>query len=241
MQKAWCRFSGLGAALLAAAGALAACAQAPEASGPAQAAPSPAPLYIVTYTEFIPSARASAAALLKKVCGANRKAAGNLGCVAAQEIGRSERFVLLKIWRDQAAADGAAAQTAPLEAKLDALRAAPADRRINAGMAVGPARGAIGPDALYAVTHLDVVPPRKDDAAVVIAQWRADNIKDAGAIRLDVLQQANRPNHFTLIEAWKNRAAFDAYIAAPHTANFRAAVGPMQGALYDERLYRAID
>jgi quinol monooxygenase YgiN len=241
VQKALCRFSGLGAAMLAAAGALAACVQAPEASGPAPAAPSPVPLYIVTYAEFIPSAQASAAALLKKICGADRKAAGNLGCVAAEEIGRPNRFVLLKIWRDQAAADGAAAQTAPLEVELDALRAAPADRRINGGMAVGPARGAIGPGALYAVTHVDVTPPRKDDGAAALAQWRADNIKDAGAIRLDVLQQANRPNHFTLVEAWKNRAAFEAYIAAPHTANFRAAIGPMQGALYDERLYRAID
>ena len=241
MQRILCRFSGLGAALLAAFCALAACVQAPDTAGPAQAMPSPAPLYTATYTETILSARASAASLLKKICGVDRQADGNLGCIAGAEIDRPNRFVLLAIWRDQQAADAAAPQTAPLEIELDALRAAPADRRIHSGLAVGPARGAIRPDALYVVTHVDVTPPRKDDGAAALSQWRADNIKDAGTIRLDVLQQANRPNHFTLVEVWKSRADFDAYTGAPHTANFRAAIGAMQGALYDERLYRAID
>ena len=51
-------------------------------------------------------ARATAA-VLKKICKADRAAEGNRECRALQERGRSDRFVLIEAWRD-AAAQGAA-------------------------------------------------------------------------------------------------------------------------------------
>jgi quinol monooxygenase YgiN len=56
-----------------------------------------------------------------------------------------------------------------------------------------------------------------------------------------VLQQTNRPNHFTVVEAWKDRNAFDAHGMAAHTRQFRDRLAPMSGALYDERLYGVLD
>jgi quinol monooxygenase YgiN len=43
-----------------------------------------------------------------------------------------------------------------------------------------------------------------------------------------------------VVEIWKNQSAYDAHITAAHTKKFRDQLTPMSGALYDERLYRAI-
>jgi len=52
--------------------------------------------------------------------------------------------------------------------------------------------------------------------------------------------QPNRTNHFTLVEAWRDRKAFDASVIAVHTKDFRQKLTPLEGALYDERLYQAV-
>jgi len=41
----------------------------------------------------------------------------------------------------------------------------------------------------------------------------------------------------TLVEGWTNVAAQEAHSAAAATRSFRTTIGPMNGALYDERLY----
>ena len=69
----------------------------------------------------------------------------------------------------------------------------------------------------------------------------ADSRRHEGNLRLDVWQQTNRPNHFTVVESWADREAFDAHGAAPETKDFRAHLADMTGALYDERLYRLLD
>jgi quinol monooxygenase YgiN len=56
-----------------------------------------------------------------------------------------------------------------------------------------------------------------------------------------VVQQTNRPNHFTVVEVWRDRAAFDAHGMAAHTRRFREQLAPMSGALYDERLYAILN
>ena len=56
-----------------------------------------------------------------------------------------------------------------------------------------------------------------------------------------VWQQTSRPNHFTVVEVWKDQKAYDARGSAAPQRTFRDKLGPMLGALYDERLYRSID
>jgi quinol monooxygenase YgiN len=56
-----------------------------------------------------------------------------------------------------------------------------------------------------------------------------------------VVQQTSRPNHVTVIEAWKDHKAYDARGSAGSQRSFRDKLGPMLGALYDERIYRAVD
>ena len=45
----------------------------------------------------------------------------------------------------------------------------------------------------------------------------------------------------TLVEVWKDQKAVTAHSAAGHTKTFREKLGPLTGALFDERFYRAID
>src|SRR2546430_905190 len=65
--------------------------------------------------------------------------------------------------------------------------------------------------------------------------------RDAGTLRYEIVQQTNRPNHFTVIEIWASREALDAHGMAPHVREFRDRLAPMSGALYDERFYEAVN
>jgi quinol monooxygenase YgiN len=58
--------------------------------------------------------------------------------------------------------------------------------------------------------------------------------------RFEVLQQSSRPNHFTVVEIWRDEDAYNRHITAAHTKNFRERLTPMSGALYDERLYKPL-
>ena len=136
--------------------------------------------------------------------------------------------------RAAAAPPGTSRQAAP-------LLASPNDERLHNGLVVGAAPAASPAGPIYVVTHVDVIPPRKDDGVALLKQLAADSGKDAGHVRFDVVQQTNRPNHFTVVEAWKDRNAFDAHGMAAHTRQFRDRLAPMSGALYDERLYAVLD
>ena len=202
-----------------------------------------ATVYIATYVEVVPPATPQATALLRQYREASRKDRGTLRIEVLQRIDRPNQFTVLAAWKDLQAFEAHAAAVAArdLRAKLAPHLASPSDERLHHGLAVGvaPAASAAGP--IYAVTHVDVIPPRKDDGVALLRQLAADSGNDAGNVRFDVLQQTNRPNHFTVVEAWKDRNAFDAHGMAAHTRQFRDRLAPMSGALYDERLYLVLD
>jgi quinol monooxygenase YgiN len=86
-----------------------------------------------------------------------------------------------------------------------------------------------------------VPPPRKDECIAALDPLADANRKGDGNMRFEVVQQTNRPNHFTVIEAGKDHKAYDARGSAGSQRSFRDKLGPMLGALYDERIYRAVD
>lgn len=201
-----------------------------------------ATFYTVTYIEVgVPSA-AQGLALVRQYGEATRKAAGAVRVESLQRVDRPNQFVVAIAWTEPKAfeAHQAAAATTELQGKLAPLLAAPNDTRVHGGLAVG-ASAPSPAGALYAVTHVDVIPPRKDDAVVALKQLAEESRKDPGHVRFDVVQQTNRPNHFTVIEVWKDRRAFDAHGMAAHVRRFRAELGPMSGSLYDERLYQSLE
>ena len=200
------------------------------------------PVYVATYVELAPTAVNEGGALLKRYRDASRKDAGNLRTELVQEAGRATRFAILSIWADQKAfeAHAKAVQTGQLRDQLKGLQAAPPDERLHGGMSVG-ARDALRAGTVVVVTHVDVPGAFKDATVPLLHQLSEASRKEAGNLRFEVQQQGNRPNHFTVVESWADQKAYDAHVMAGHTRQFRDKLGPMTGALYDERLYRAFE
>ena len=92
-----------------------------------------------------------------------------------------------------------------------------------------------GAGRVYVVSHVDVIPKYAAETAKLLLAYGADSRKDAGAVRIDVLVE-NGPNHFTLVEVWETRAAYEAHVSQEHTRAFREKVHPWLGSPYDERL-----
>jgi quinol monooxygenase YgiN len=199
--------------------------------------------YLATYVEVMPNAVAPGIALLKQYRDASLKEDGNLRAEALPEIERPNRFVVVEAWRDKAALDahGQSAATLRFRDKLKPIADAPYDERINAALYVTQGKSESQSGALYVVTHVDVIPAGKDDCMAALKAMSVDTAADAGNISYEVLQQSNRPNHFTVIEAWTNRKALDAHVMAAHTRAFREKLSPIAGALYDERIYKALN
>jgi quinol monooxygenase YgiN len=200
------------------------------------------PVYVATYVELLPRSVAEGRALMRQYRDATRRDAGNLRIELAQELGRPTRFVLLTIWADQKAleAHGKTAHTAEFREKLKAVHAAPYDERLHSGLSVH-AKDPLRADTLVVVTHVDVPPPFKDTTVPMLQQLSESSRKEPGNLRFEVQQQANRPNHFTVLELWADQRAYEGHIMAGHTRQFRDKLGAMLGALYDERLYKSVD
>jgi quinol monooxygenase YgiN len=199
-------------------------------------------VYVVTYVDVMPSSVVSGGTLLKQYREASRKEDGSMRVEVLQEVSRPNRFAVVEVWKDKAARDAhvAAASTTQLRDKLKAIQNAPYDERINNGLYVGAAQGQAAKDAIYVLTHVDVVPAGKDDTMALLKGMSTDTPKDAGNVTYNVLQQQNRANHFTVFETWTDNEALDGHAMAAHTRAFREKLAPMAGALYDERFYREV-
>jgi len=218
----------------------------PAAHAQAPAPPPPVPdgpRYVVIYLEVMPTARTGALSLVRRFRDATRKEAGNLRAEALQRIGQPHQFVLLETWQDQAAADahGKAATTAQFRDQIKAIQNAPIDERTHFPLSVGPVPARAGGAAVAVVTHVDVIPPQRENGTAITRQLAEDGRKDDGNLRFEAVTQTNRQNHFTVIELWRDRKAAEAHSMAAHTRAFRDKLGPASGALYDERFYRMLD
>jgi len=200
------------------------------------------PVYVVTYVDVMSNAAASATTLLERYWDVSRKETGNKSFDVLREIARPNRFVVLEIWSDSAARDAHTKASASREfaEKLHAIEGAPPDVRLNNGLYVEPPKAESPHSAIYVITHVDVVSSSKDDCVALLKVMSADTRNDLGNISYDVLQQANRPNHFSVVEVWANRKALDGHANAEHTRAFREKLSPIAGALFDERFYMVL-
>ena len=93
------------------------------------------------------------------------------------------------------------------------------------------------------MTHVDIAGPNPQNLNAFLPVLKAfgEGSRAAdGNARYDVLQQASRLNHFQVVEVWKNQKADDAHEISANNKAYRAKVGAMQGALYDQRWYRPL-
>ena len=214
-----------------------------RAQAPAAAPPVPdGPRYIVTYLEVKQTEQANAATLVRKFRDATRKEPGNLRADALQRIGQLHQFVLLEVCSNSGAAEAhaKATATAQFRDKIKAIQNAPVDERVHFPLSVGPVTAKGGGSAVAVVTHVDVIPPQRENGTAITKQLAEDGRKDDGNLRFEAVTQVNRQNHFTVVELWRDRKAADAHSMAAHTRAFREKLGPANGALYDERLYSVL-
>jgi quinol monooxygenase YgiN len=93
------------------------------------------------------------------------------------------------------------------------------------------------PQNVYVVSHIDVTPNFAAATSQLLKQYRADSTGEPGFVRMEAMVQDGRANHFTLVEVWSNRPAFEAHTAQPHTKDFRDKLAAYLGSPYDERLH----
>jgi quinol monooxygenase YgiN len=201
--------------------------------------------YVVSYIETMPANEDQAARLIEGYAANGRKAPGALQFEALQRIDRPNQFAMLTTWKDQKAAESFAASdtTKQFHDKLQPFLSAPQDDRPSTGLDIGPVHDAKGghKSLVYAVTHVDLIPPKKDEGIAALKDNMGPSRADPGNVRYDLLQQDSRANHFTLVEIWTSHKALEAHEVTPHTRKLRELLFPMGGALYDQRLYHPLD
>jgi quinol monooxygenase YgiN len=218
------------------AGMLAAEAVAQTSPAPAAAAAPPESPYAATYIEVEP-AQADAARRLLAHYRDTLKDKGALEFAVFEQIGRPNHFAIVEQWPSAKAREDNAASAASREfrAALAPLLIAPYDERPHFALSTGTR--AATPAAIYVVTHVDMVPPKREEGTAEVRKLTEASRGTAGNVRFDALVQASRLNHLTLVEAWTDAPAQEAHSTTNPTRSFRTALGPMSGALYDERLY----
>ena len=88
---------------------------------------------------------------------------------------------------------------------------------------------------VYVVTHVDILgADNTAKATPMLRQFVSDSRKDSGNVRFEMLQQNGRANHFTIVEVWQTRQAYEAHNAAEHTRQFREKVQPILGSPWDD-------
>jgi quinol monooxygenase YgiN len=197
--------------------------------------------FIVTYLEVAPGAAGDTVTLLKQRERQSRASDGNSRAEAFRRSSPSNQFALVSTWRDQPAFEASRDAPASHEilARLGPHLITAVDTRFHNAL-IGGADSDRGHGSVFVITHIDVPPPNKDACLALVQAQVAASRKDAGCVRFEVFQQADRPNHFSAVAAWTDRAAFDAHIVAGHTRDFRKKLTPLSGALYDERIYEAL-
>lgn len=212
------------------------------AQAPAQT-PENRPIYVVTYIEVAPSAKAEAASLLKQIAAASRTEPGNLRYDILQRLGRDNQFVILEGWGDSKAAQshaGGAAMT-QFRDRLKPLRIGHYDERPSIEVAAAMAKTPIAKGSIFTITHVDVTPVFTNQCIAMMKKLTEETRKEASFEEFEAWQQTAHPNHFTMTAIWKDRAAVEAHGLGAPAKEFREEIGPMIGALYDERFYTGIE
>jgi quinol monooxygenase YgiN len=105
--------------------------------------------------------------------------------------------------------------------------------------AFGQAAPAI-PPATYRVVYLEVAPAEANRVAAALKDYRRAAMNAIGALRIDVLQQVGRANHFAIYESWRDNAALEGHKAAAETKRLDEVLQATRVSPIDERLLTGV-
>jgi quinol monooxygenase YgiN len=89
------------------------------------------------------------------------------------------------------------------------------------------------------VVHIDFMPGHTD-AVPALTAYVAHASHDPNVLHIELYQQISAPNHYTLVETFRNLAAYNALISEPYTLSFRNLISPALGSPFDERLHTQV-
>jgi quinol monooxygenase YgiN len=199
------------------------------------------PAYVITYVEVAPNFSSEARQLILAHSVDAEKASGAVQVDALQRIDYPSHFALVEQWQSQSARQAYASteNVVKFRAALGPLQSAAYDERIHSPLSVGPPMPASA-DPVIIVTHVDIIPTSVDIGTGKVRGFAEHGRGSAGNRRFDVLVQASRKNHMTIVESWDSLAAKNSWISAPAARSFREELQPMSGSLYDERAYKLL-
>jgi quinol monooxygenase YgiN len=197
--------------------------------------------YIVTYVEIAPNSAADARKLIRGYVADAKKAPGAVQIEALQRISDPSHFGLIEVWKSPADKQAFAATDAATKyrAALLPLQSAPYDERIHNAFSIGPTAPLSG-DPIVLMTHVDIIPTQVEPGTAKVKAFVEAGRSAPGNRRFDDLIQANRKNHFTVVEAWNSASDKSKFVASPVSRTFRTELQPMSGGLYDERAYKLL-
>lgn len=86
--------------------------------------------------------------------------------------------------------------------------------------APSPAAAQTGDAAVHAVTYLDVSTDWIVQGVGLLKQYREQARHQAGNLEFSILQEADRPNRFVIVEGWNDQAAFQAHGTSAEARQF---------------------
>jgi quinol monooxygenase YgiN len=196
--------------------------------------------WVITYLEVAPGSETKALAALKTLKTASAKDDGYQSMIVLQRNGQPNHFALIEHWKDNKTREAHGGQPHVKAAReaLKAIESAPYDERPSLELSTGQNNPG---GTIYAVTHVDFVPTFRQQGEEMLKNFAFEGRRTDGNARFDVLTQASRPNHMTIVAVWNNIEAWKRHTAAASTKEFRTELLPKSGSLYDERLYRAVN
>jgi len=92
----------------------------------------------------------------------------------------------------------------------------------------------------YAVAYVDVMPASKTAAVTAFKQYQDASRKEEGFVRSELFEQAGRPGHFCIIQAWMSAPALDKHLAGAAVKDWRSKLDPIRLSDYDQRPYKGL-
>lgn len=93
---------------------------------------------------------------------------------------------------------------------------------------------------VYAVAYVDVLPAAHEAATTALKQYRDASSKEAGYVRIDLLEQIGRAHHFVVLEAWRDQQSWELHGAFASTMRMQNALQAIRLGSYDQRVYKAL-
>jgi quinol monooxygenase YgiN len=91
---------------------------------------------------------------------------------------------------------------------------------VVAALAGMPAFAQSPSEPVYAITYLGISTDWTLQGSGLLKQYRDQSLKEPGVLEFAVMQEANRPDQFMIVEGWKDEAAFKAHAKGANASLF---------------------